>query len=64
MSERTFLRHFTRSIGMTPARFIETLRLDQTGVYLAAGMSLKEIARKSAIYPAPNYRGHLIAALV
>ena len=46
MSERTFLRHFTRSIGMTPARFVETLRLDQTGVYLAAGMSLKEIAPK------------------
>jgi transcriptional regulator GlxA family with amidase domain len=46
MSERTFLRHFTRSIGMTPARFVETLRLDQTGAYLAAGMSLKEIAPK------------------
>jgi len=46
MSERTFLRHFTRGIGVTPARFVETLRLDQTGVYLAAGMSLKEIAPK------------------
>ena len=46
MSERTFLRHFTRSMGMTPARFIETLRLDLTRVYLAAGMSLKEIAPK------------------
>jgi len=46
MSERTFLRHFTRSIGMTPARFVETLRLDLTCVYLGAGMSLKEIAPK------------------
>jgi len=46
MSERTFLRHFTRSTGMTPARFVETLRLDQTRIYLAAGMSLKEIAPK------------------
>jgi len=46
MSERTFLRHFTRRIGLTPARFVETLRLDQTSVYLAAGMSLKEIAPK------------------
>ncbi len=44
MSERTFLRHFTRSTGMTPARFVETLRLDLTRVYLGAGMSLKEIA--------------------
>jgi transcriptional regulator GlxA family with amidase domain len=46
MSERTFLRNFTRSIGMTPARFVETLRLDQTRTYLAAGMSIKEIATK------------------
>ena len=46
MSERTFLRNFTRSIGVTPARFVETLRLDQTRVYLAAGLSLKEIASK------------------
>ncbi|CAM3908221.1 GlxA family transcriptional regulator [Bordetella tumulicola] len=46
MSERTFLRHFARSMGETPARFIETLRLDQTRVYLASGMSLKEIAAK------------------
>ena len=46
MSERTFQRNFTRCIGVTPARFVETLRLDQTRVYLAAGMSLKEIATK------------------
>jgi transcriptional regulator GlxA family with amidase domain len=46
MSERTFLRHFTRTVGETPARFIETLRLDQTRVYLATGMSLKEVAAK------------------
>jgi transcriptional regulator GlxA family with amidase domain len=46
MSERTFQRNFTRSIGVTPARFVETLRLDQTRVYLAAGLPLKEIAAK------------------
>ncbi len=46
MSERTFQRNFTRSIGVTPARFVETLRLDQTRVYLATGLSLKEIAAK------------------
>ena len=46
MSERTFQRNFTRSIGVTPAHFVETLRLDQTRVYLAAGLSLKEIATK------------------
>ena len=44
MSERTFQRNFARSIGVTPARFVETLRLDQTRDYLAAGLSLKQIA--------------------
>lgn len=46
MSERTFVRNFTSSIGVTPARFVETLRLDQTRIYLASDMSLKEIAAK------------------
>ena len=46
MSERTFQRNFTRSVGVTPARFVETLRLDQTRVFLAAGLALKEIATK------------------
>ena len=46
MSERTFQRNFTRSIGVTPARFVETLRLDQTRIYLGYGLSLKEIAAK------------------
>ena len=44
MSERTFLRRFTKSVGETPAHFVETLRLDQTRNLLAAGMSLKDIA--------------------
>lgn len=44
MSERTFLRRFTKSTGETPAHFVETLRLDQTRNLLAAGMTLKEIA--------------------
>ncbi|MES2974413.1 MAG: DJ-1/PfpI family protein [Pseudomonadota bacterium] len=47
MSERTFLRRFTKSTGETPARFVETLRLDQTRTLLAAGMSLKEIAART-----------------
>lgn len=44
MSERTFLRRFTQSIGETPAHFVETLRLDHTRTLLAAGMSLKDVA--------------------
>lgn len=44
MSERTFLRRFTKSTGETPAHFVETLRLDLARNLLAAGMTLKEIA--------------------
>jgi transcriptional regulator GlxA family with amidase domain len=47
MSERTFLRRFTKSMGETPAHFVETLRLDRTRSLLAAGLSLKDIAAKT-----------------
>lgn len=47
MSERTFLRRFTRTVGETPAHFVETLRLDQTRNLLAAGMPLKDIAART-----------------
>jgi transcriptional regulator GlxA family with amidase domain len=53
MSERTFLRKFTRSTGTTPARFVETLRLDHTRSLLALGISLKEIAAKTG-YSTPS----------
>ncbi|RYY33111.1 helix-turn-helix domain-containing protein [archaeon] len=47
MSERTFVRKFTSSMGETPAHFVETLRLDQARDLLATGMSLKEIAART-----------------
>jgi transcriptional regulator GlxA family with amidase domain len=47
MSERTFLRRFTQSMGETPAHFVETLRLEQARTLLAAGMSLKDIAAQT-----------------
>lgn len=47
LSERTFVRHFTQSTGQTPARFVETLRLDQARSLLATGLSLKEIAART-----------------
>lgn len=53
MSERTFLRKFARSTGTTPARFVETLRLDHTRSLLALGISLKEIAAKTG-YSTPS----------
>ncbi len=46
MSERTFLRHFTKVTGETPAHFIESLRLNRARVYLSTDMPLKEIASR------------------
>ena len=47
MSERSFHRKFTSALGETPARFVETLRLDHGRQLLAARLSLKEIAAKT-----------------
>jgi transcriptional regulator GlxA family with amidase domain len=44
MSERSFYRKFTSSMGETPARFVEVLRLDHVRQLLETDKSLKEIA--------------------
>ncbi|WP_036171240.1 GlxA family transcriptional regulator [Massilia sp. 9096] len=46
MSPRNFHRRFTEAVGETPARFVETLRLDHARHLLATAASLKEIAAK------------------
>lgn len=47
MSPRNFHRRFTEAIGETPARFVETLRLDHARHLLEAQTSLKEIAART-----------------
>jgi len=47
MSDRSFHRKFTSSVGQTPAHFVETLRLDHTRVLLNSSITLKEIAIKT-----------------
>lgn len=44
LSERTFHRKFVAAIGESPARFIETIRLDAARTLLSQGLSLKAIA--------------------
>jgi transcriptional regulator GlxA family with amidase domain len=44
MSPRHFHRRFTDTVGETPARFVETLRLDQARQLLSMARSLKEVA--------------------
>jgi len=41
MSERTFYRKFYRCYGVTPAKFVEVLRLERGREFLEAGMQIK-----------------------
>lgn len=47
MSERSFYRKFTATMGETPARFVEVLRLDRVRQLLESGRSLKVIAAQT-----------------
>ncbi|KQQ47227.1 hypothetical protein ASF61_00810 [Duganella sp. Leaf126] len=46
MSPRTFHRKFTARFGQTPARFVETLRLEHAQSLLRGTLALKFIARQ------------------
>ena len=43
MSHRSFLRHFQQSVGMTPAKYIEQLRLARARELLASGIAVKAV---------------------
>jgi transcriptional regulator GlxA family with amidase domain len=47
MSPRNFHRRFTEAFDETPARFVETLRLDRARDLLEAKASLKEVAART-----------------
>lgn len=51
MSERTFHRRFVAATGQTPARFVETARLDAARMLLSRGASLKTVAAQVGLYP-------------
>lgn len=53
MSPRSFHRKFLDATGETPARFIETLRLDRARALLATVASLKEVAARTG-YATPG----------
>lgn len=52
LSERTFHRKFVAAAGATPARFVETARLDAARMLLARGLSLKSVAAQVGLFPA------------
>ncbi len=51
MTERTFHRRFVAAVGETPARFVETARLDAARMLLSKGMTLKAVARQVGLFP-------------
>jgi transcriptional regulator GlxA family with amidase domain len=53
MSPRNFHRRFTQATGETPARFVETLRLDEARQLLGADTPLKEVAARTG-YATPG----------
>ncbi|WP_420475417.1 GlxA family transcriptional regulator [Noviherbaspirillum sp. ST9] len=54
MSERSFYRKFTATMGETPARFVEVLRVDRVRHLLETGRSLKEIAAQTGFSGTPQ----------
>ena len=52
LSERTFHRKFVAATGQTPARFVETARLDAARLLLSRGTSLKSVAAQVGLFPA------------
>lgn len=51
LSERTFHRKFVAATGETPARFVETARLDTARMLLTRGLSLKSVAAQVGLFP-------------
>lgn len=55
LTERTFHRKFRAATGMTPARFVETARLDAARMLLSRGLSLKSVAAQVGLWPAARF---------
>lgn len=51
MTERSFHRKFVAATGQTPARFVETARLDAARMLLSRGLSLKSVAAHVGLFP-------------
>jgi transcriptional regulator GlxA family with amidase domain len=52
LTERTFHRKFVAATGETPARFVESARLDAARMLLSRGLSLKSVAVQVGLFPA------------
>jgi transcriptional regulator GlxA family with amidase domain len=55
LSERTFYRKFVATTGETPARFVESARLDAARLLLSRNLSLKSVAMRVGLVPARRF---------
>ena len=55
LSERTFHRKFVAATGETPARFVESARLDAARMLLSRGVPLKSVAAQVGLAPAARF---------
>jgi transcriptional regulator GlxA family with amidase domain len=55
LTERTFHRRFLAATGETPARFVETARLDAARMLLSRGLSLKSVAAQVGLFPVTRF---------
>jgi transcriptional regulator GlxA family with amidase domain len=55
LTERTLHRRFVAAIGQTPARFVETARLDAARMLLSRGLSLKAVAAQVGLFPPARF---------
>jgi transcriptional regulator GlxA family with amidase domain len=54
LSERSFFRKFTEAMDETPARLIESIRLDAARVLLSQGLAIKLTASRVGL-PSPRF---------
>lgn len=55
LSERTFHRKFVAATGETPARFVESARLDAARMLLPRGVPLKSVATRVGLAPVARF---------
>jgi len=55
LSDRSFHRKFVEATGTTPAKFVETLRLDEARLLLSRSVCLKAVAAKVGLSPPSRF---------
>jgi transcriptional regulator GlxA family with amidase domain len=55
LSERSFYRKFAKVTGLTPARYVESVRLDAARSLLGRGLPVKSVARSAGFKSAATF---------